>query len=800
MKAIKTLLFILLGISCALSSCGGGEDEMITPEEGGGNSSIKETITCTSSGWVLPAEASEKSFEITASASWTLSVPNGIDWCTVTPQSGVAGTTKVTVKTAANGSYDERNVSLVAKCGTASQTIVITQKQKDALLLTSTKYELDHKGGNIEVEVKSNVTYDYQIAESCKSWITASGARGLTTQKHTFTIAASEENSKREGEIVFKSGDKLSETVKIYQSGSSIFILSANEYQVSLNGGDVGIELKSNIEFTVDTPTENWLSRTTARGISSHTLYYTVQPNETGIERTAELVFRKTDNQELGRVKIKQLGSQTLDYGELYAFPGAEGHGRYVTGGRGGTVYHVTTLEDDANGNIQGSFRWALKQNGPKTIVFDVAGTIHLKADLKTQKDNLTIAGQTSPGGICLADYAFVINSNNVIIRFMRFRPGDASGKEPDGLGGMDKKNVIVDHCSVSWSVDECLSVYGMENSTVQWCIASQALRLSTHVKKAHCYGGNWGGNKASYHHNLIAHCESRVPRLGPRYTTQNVEYVDIRNNVFYNWSGEGCYGGEAQNVNIVNNYYKPGPATLGSGTSSRTRYRIAKIGVRTNSYIASYPDYKPTLHKWGTYYITDNKMEGNADVTADNWTKGVYEQQDNDEDVDYLWTNETMASIKKESPVVSSNGLTLHSADEAYNKVLAYVGACNYRDVVDELIISDVKNGKASCTASGNKAGYINTPSDIAQALPQLAANPYPQLNTDTSVSVKDSDGDGMPDEWENMYGLNPADKSDGNAKTVDVRGQYTNFEMYLNSLVHSIMEACSQGGTWID
>lgn len=494
----------------------------------------------------------------------------------------------------------------------------------------------------------------------------------------------------------------------------------------------------------------------------------------------------------------------TLDYGDLYAFPGAEGHGRHTTGGRGGTVYHVTNLEDDTNGNIEGSLRWALKKNGPKTIVFDVAGTIHLKAELRTQKNDLTIAGQTSPGGICLADYAFVINSSNVIIRFLRFRPGDASGKEPDGLGGMDQKNVIVDHCSVSWSVDECLSVYGMENSTVQWCIASQALLVSTHSKGTHGYGGNWGGNKASYHHNLIAHCKSRTPRLGPRPSTQMNEYVDIRNNVFYNWSGEGCYGGENQHVNLVNNYYKPGPATQSSDTSKRTRYRIAKIGVRTTSYVTDSngtPNgWKPSEHLWGTFYITGNTVEGYDDVTADNWPKGVYEQQDNNEKVDNLWTEEVKAAIKKDEAVIGTGGLTQHSAKTAYNKVLSYVGACNYRDIIDELILSDVKNGKASCTATGNSQGYINTPTEIGQALPELATNPYPQLKQDTSVDTKDTDTDGIPDAWEKTYQLNPNDKADGNAKTVDKRGQYTNLEMYLNSLVHHIMEECTKGGTIVE
>jgi hypothetical protein len=142
-------------------------------------------------------------------------------------------------------------------------------------------------------------------------------------------------------------------------------------------------------------------------------------------------------------------GPLQMDPVEFAAFPGAEGYGKNTVGGRGGKVYHVTSLDDDANNPAEGTLRWVLKQKGAKTVVFDVAGTIHLKADLKTNNDNLTIAGQTSPGGICLADYAFVINSNEVIIRFLRFRPGDDSGKEPDGLGGMDKKNIIIDHCSV---------------------------------------------------------------------------------------------------------------------------------------------------------------------------------------------------------------------------------------------------------------------------------------------------------------------------------------------------------------
>ncbi len=493
--------------------------------------------------------------------------------------------------------------------------------------------------------------------------------------------------------------------------------------------------------------------------------------------------------------------SGKLDFGELYAFPGAEGHGRNTTGGRGGAVYHVTSLEDDGS---EGTLRWAIEQKGARTIVFDVAGTIHLKSEMKTKYDDLTIAGQTSPGGICLADYGFTINSSNVIIRFLRFRPGVASGKEPDGLGGMDKQNIIVDHCSVSWSVDECLSVYGMQNSTVQWCLAYQALRHATHVKGNHGYGGNWGGHNASYHHNLIAHCESRVPRLGPRYTTLAIgEYVDIRNNVYYNWNGEGCYGGEAQNTNIVNNYYKPGPAT-----DSKRANRIAKIGIYAQSYVApdengnptKNKDYAPYLDKWGTFYITGNKVVGDDNTTNDNWTYGVYNQQKNGDAVDNMWIEETMVAIKKDAPVVSSAGVTTHSADDAYSKVLAYGGACNYRDAVDKLVLGDVENKKASCTASGNSSGYINSPEDVLEALPELNGDPYPKLEKDANIDVTDTDGDGIPDTWEKSHGLDPESKDDGNATTIDVHGKYTNLEMYMNSLVKDIMDACREGGIVVE
>lgn len=469
------------------------------------------------------------------------------------------------------------------------------------------------------------------------------------------------------------------------------------------------------------------------------------------------------------------------------AFPGAEGHGRYTTGGRGGKVVRVTNLQDNASGEsvVNGSLRWALNQSSPKTIIFDVSGTIELKQTLKTGKDNITIAGQSAPGdGICISGYDFVINSNNIIIRFIRFRPGDASGKEPDGLGGMDKKNIIIDHCSVSWSVDEGLSVYGMENSTVQWCLISEALRVSTHDKGTHCYGGNWGGNKASYHHNMIAHCESRVPRLGPRYTTQLTEHVDIRNNVFYNWAGEGCYGGEAQKANIVNNYYKPGPAT--DKASSAVKYRIAKIGVRTTAYVTNTPSYAPTKHVWGKFYIDGNVIDGNAEVSADNWTKGVYAQQSNGSSVDNLWTQKTKDTIRLAAPL-DAGIITTHTAALTYERVLDYVGCSLSRDEVDERIIKDARERKASFTASGNKAGYINTPTDTKPSGAAADWSPWPALTQGTLAT--DANNDGIPDAWlaANYPEKKATDKNDEG---------YTYLEVYLNSLVEHIIDAQNKGG----
>ena len=470
------------------------------------------------------------------------------------------------------------------------------------------------------------------------------------------------------------------------------------------------------------------------------------------------------------------------------AFPGAEGFARLTTtGGRGGKVLHVTSLADDGS---EGTFRWACLQKGARTIVFDVDGTIFLTSELKMKNGNVSILGQTAPGdGICIADYPFVISCDNVIIRFMRFRLGnrEIAHHEGDGLGGMDNENIIIDHCSVSWSVDECLSVYGSKNLSVQWNIASQSMVNSGHKKGAHGYGGNWGGSGASYHHNLLAHHTSRCPRLGPRTSTQTDERVDLRNNVMYNWGGNGCYGGEGQKVNIVNNYYKPGPGTL--TRSKQIQMRIASVGIRTSEYThhgtAEPNKWDLMWHVWGKYYVNGNVNPLFPQVTKDNLKWGFLNQV-NMQSVDGTYTAQTKDTIIIKEPIPYGN-ITTQTAEEAYDKVLAYAGASLHRDSNDQQVVEDVATGTAKYGKTIGKKKYSETITGWIDSQDEVGG--WPELEKGTALP--DSDGDGMPDAWEKAHGLNPNDAADGNAYTIDKRGFYTNAEVYFNSIVEPIIKA---------
>lgn len=471
--------------------------------------------------------------------------------------------------------------------------------------------------------------------------------------------------------------------------------------------------------------------------------------------------------------------------GKIPAFPGAEGFGMYTTGGRGGKVLHVTSLADD--GSV-GTLRWAIEQSGKRIVVFDVSGTIFLKKRLRIENPNITIAGQSAPGdGICIADMPFTIDADNVIIRYMRFRLGNdkVDRHEGDGLGGSRAHGVIVDHCSISWSVDECLSVYGNVNSTVQWCIVSQSLVNAGHQKGPHGYGGNWGGSGASYHHNLIAHCVSRVPRLGPSPFTQEDERMDLRNNVFYNWAGSGCYGGEAMDVNIINNYYKPGPAT--DLAPLDVRKRIAKPNIRTTQYCHRevMPDgtvkgnvWTKMWHVWGHFYLEGNVNADYPEVAKDNWNEPFLDQIDK-EGNDGTYTDVTRDTICLKSPIAVFP-TTTNTAEEAYELVLRNAGASLHRDALDKVIVDDVRERKA--TYSGQSGpGFIDSPYDNRPVGAGKDWSPWPVLRS--GKAQKDTDGDGMPDWWEISVGLDPKNPVDGNSTGLD--GKYTNVEVYLNGLV---------------
>ncbi|KAA5827984.1 pectate lyase [Algibacter amylolyticus] len=444
---------------------------------------------------------------------------------------------------------------------------------------------------------------------------------------------------------------------------------------------------------------------------------------------------------------------------EAFAFPGAEGFGMHTTGGRGGKVLFVTTLEDYG----PGSLREAINTTGARYIIFKVSGTIRLLSELKIKNGDLTIAGQTAPGdGICLRNYPVTIDADNIIIRFLRFRMGDEAKQEGDAFGGRFHKNIIIDHCSMSWSTDETVSIYNNENTTLQWCYITESLRNSVHDKGAHGYGGIWGGKNASFHHNLLAHHDSRNPRLGESAGSSFAltDLTDVRNNVIYNWRGNSAYGGEAMNVNIVNCYYKPGPATT-------KKTRIMAIDKNKNEGTDVYDI-------WGKFYIDGNYVEGSTQTTEDNWTYGVYNQYHGSYGT---VSEEDKAAMRMAEPHNINNNVNTHTAEVAYNKVLAYGGASYKRDAVDLRITNEVKNTTYTFDGSnGSSNGIIDTQADVGG---------WPELKSETAPV--DTSGDGMPDAWKESKNLKAADN---NSNGHDLSTGYENIEVYINSLVASITE----------
>lgn len=508
------------------------------------------------------------------------------------------------------------------------------------------------------------------------------------------------------------------------------------------------------------------------------------------------------------------------------AFPGAEGHGRYVTGGRGGKVVHVTNLNDSGTG----SFREAVK-SGNRIIVFDVAGVIALKSDLKIG-DNITILGQTAPSpGITLRYYT-VQPGNNNIIRFLRIRRGEEKNINDgaDATWQRNKTGIIFDHCSFSWSIDEVASFYDNNNFTMQWCTIAESLTNPGHSKGAHGYGGIWGGKLASFHHNFVGHLMNRGPRFnGARYGwtgyTSNKEYstykwqnavqaenVDFRNCVMYNAQGT-CYGGPGGGqINIVNNYYKAGPShslkgktlnglkvdiSTGSVRGNQDRITLFTLSTQSNS-DKNHPELYDMTSR---YFINGNITETtkgsvtkNQDWKDISYDKGIpslngeYYSPDaknfyGDNVAHVTISGKSCIKIKMDAPAPTGE-VTTHSAAESFSKVLAYSGASLYRDEIDARYMEEAKTGTAKYKGSITQSpGIIDKVADV---------NGYTEANfgTATRPADFDTDKDGIPDAWEIANGLDPNDATDALTYSLDSKGYYTNLEVYANSLVEDIMK----------
>ena len=460
-----------------------------------------------------------------------------------------------------------------------------------------------------------------------------------------------------------------------------------------------------------------------------------------------------------------------LPQAKIPAFPGAEGGGAFTAGGRGGKVYVVTNLNDSG----PGSFRDACEQGGARTIVFNVAGIIRLKSPVIIRAPYITIAGQTAPGdGICIAGESVWIDTHDVVVRYMRFRRGETVvTRRDDALGGNPVGNIMIDHVSASWGLDENMSMYRhvyernsekpqklpTVNVTIQNSIFSECLDTYNHS-----FGSTIGGLNSTFMRNLWANNISRNPSVGM--------YGDFGfvNNVVFNWWNRSADGGDNNSLfNFINNYYKPGPITP----------LDKPIGHRILKPESGRSQDKKTL--FGRVYANGNIIDGNERVTKNNWDGGIQigEMPDAGRYTDSIRVNTPFPIAK----------LAMISAKDAYTYVLANVGATlPKRDPVDARIIREVTTGKIEYSenakppvggqfikrrlpADSYKQGII---SDISQVggYPEYKGTPY-----------KDSDNDGMPDAWETKHGLNPKNAADASADRN--KDGYTNIEEYLNSVV---------------
>ena len=458
-----------------------------------------------------------------------------------------------------------------------------------------------------------------------------------------------------------------------------------------------------------------------------------------------------------------------LPQADIPAFPGAEGGGKYSFGGRGGKVYVVTNLNDDG----AGSLRWACEQGGARIVVFNVAGIIRLKTPLIIRAPYITIAGQTAPGdGVCIAGESVWINTHDVIIRYMRFRRGETwVGRRDDAIGGNPIGNIIIDHVSATWGLDENMSMYrhmyndstgkiedkfGTVNITIQNSIFGEALDTWNHA-----FGSTLGGENCTFMRNLWANNAGRNPSVGWNGV------FNFANNVIFNWVHRSVDGGDYRaQFNIINNYFKPGPAT----PNNNVGHRILKPESGRS---------KLKYKVYGRAYVNGNVMEGFPAITKDNWNGGVQVEEQAD-------AGEYAAFMKWHKPLPMAP-ITILSAEQAKTYVLANAGATlPRRDAVDARIVKQVATGKIEYNADvqlpetqfkhrrlpidSYKQGIITDPAQVG-GYPEYKGTPY-----------KDSDNDGMPDAYEIKMGLNANNAADAGKLA---KNGYSNIENFLNSVV---------------
>ena len=496
---------------------------------------------------------------------------------------------------------------------------------------------------------------------------------------------------------------------------------------------------------------------------------------------------------------------------QTVAFPGAEGYGRFATGGRGedAEVVIVTNLDDDADNPPEGSFRWALQQaveeredpiigtylfKLPLTVVFEVGGIIELDDELRVNRNNLTVAGQTAPGdGICFRGHTVNFSgSHNVIIQHLRFRPGDEQGEVTSAFRIENGGNFIIDHCSMSWAIEETTHFSSCRDITIQWCIVSESLFSSFHPKGNRGFATQWGGEYASYHHNLLAHHVSRMPRINGSNDNDIESLVDYRNNVHYNWrSTSAFYGGEWEgtngqgfcHTNVVNNYFKPGPGNVGTPIFARPSLNRQDV----------------PLDGYAGWYFDGNVMVGDPEITADNWL-GVSGA-----------TVGGIENIRSDDLFVQSDGVLeqydtyTQSATDAYQSVLAYSGAIlPVRDAIDERVIAEVREEIpieryefqspviGYSPLAGVVTGIIDTPVNLVPDSLRDEMSAWDVYAT-TNDAPLDTDRDGMPDTWEIANGLDPMDYSD--FSTITETG-YSNLELYIHQMAVTSTEEIELAG----